>query len=122
VIKEYLGDIDYYLEQHDLEDLREVEKRTIVKAETNSDGKHAYLENKQKERELKQLKNRLSKIEKNIAVLENEILNLDAEIYDNSEEITSNPDFFKNYQVKKDLLDVLMEEWSELHEKIEACS
>ncbi len=122
VIKEYLGDINYYLEQHDLEDLREVEKRTIVKAETNSNGKHAYLENKQKERELKQLKNRLSKIEKNITVLENEILNFDAEIYDNSEEVTSNLDFFKNYQAKKDLLDVLMEEWSELHEKIEACS
>lgn len=114
VIKEYLGDIDYYLEQHNLENLREVEKRTVVKTETNSKGRNAYLKNRQKERELKQLKNKLSKIERDIAVLENEILNLDAEIYDNYEEVTSNPDFFKNYQAKKDLLDVLMEEWSEL--------
>ncbi len=123
VIKEYLGDIDYYLEQHDLEDLREVEKRTIEKSEVvNSTGKNAYLDNKQKEKVLKKLKNSLSKCEKNIAVLENEILNLDAEIYENSEEVTSNPDFFKKYQEKKDLLDVLMDEWSELHEKLEACS
>ncbi len=30
VIREYLGDIDYYLEEHNLENLREVEKRTKV--------------------------------------------------------------------------------------------
>ncbi len=95
VIKEYLGDINYYLEQHDLEDLREVEKRTIEKpVVVNSAGKNAYLENKQKEKLLKKLKNSLSKCEKNITILEKEIFNLDAEIYENSEEVTSNPDFF----------------------------
>ncbi|MDG1508504.1 MAG: ABC-F family ATP-binding cassette domain-containing protein, partial [Flavobacteriaceae bacterium] len=31
VIKEYLGDIDYFLEQHKMENLREAEKRTVVK-------------------------------------------------------------------------------------------
>ena len=30
-IKEYLGDIDYFLEQHKIENLREAEKRTVVK-------------------------------------------------------------------------------------------
>jgi ATP-binding cassette subfamily F protein 3 len=123
VIKEYLGDIDYYLEQHNLDNLREIEKRTVVKSEVlHSSGKDAYIENKQKERLLKQLKNSLSKCEKNIAVLETEIFNMDAEIYENSEEVTSNPEFYKKYQEKKDLLDVFMEEWSELHEKLEACS
>ena len=123
VIKEYLGDIDYYLEQHNLDNLREIEKRTVVKSEVlHSSGKDAYIENKQKERLLKQLKNSLSKCEKNIAFLETEIFNMDAEIYENSEEVTSNPEFFKKYQEKKDLLDVFMEEWSELHEKLEACS
>ena len=32
VIKEYLGDIEYFLEQHQIENLREAEKRTVVKA------------------------------------------------------------------------------------------
>ena len=32
VIKEYLGDIEYFLEQHQMENLREAEKRTVVKA------------------------------------------------------------------------------------------
>ena len=123
VIKEYLGDIDYYLEQHNLDNLREIEKRTVVKSEVvNSSGKDAYLENKQKERVLKQLKNSLSKCEKSITILENEIFNMDAEIYENSEEVTANLEFFKKYQEKKDQLDVFMEEWSELHEKLEGCS
>jgi ATP-binding cassette subfamily F protein 3 len=122
-IKEYLGDIDYFLEQHDLEDFREIEKRTVDKsAFVSSKGKDVYLENKKKERMLKQLKNSLGKCERKIAVLENEIFNLDAEIFENSEELTSNPEFFKKYQEKKDLLDVLMEEWSALHEKLEGCS
>ena len=122
VIKEYLGDIDYYLEQHNLEDFREVEKRTVEKAEVNATGKDAYLENKQKEKQIKQLKNRLGKVEKTIADLENEILDLDAEIFENSDKVNADPDFFKNYQAKKDLLDELMDEWSELEEKIENCS
>lgn len=119
IIREYLGDINYYLEQHNLEDFREVEKRTVEKTKIISTGKDAYLENKQKVKETKQLKNRLSKVEKKIAQLEKDILNLDAEIFENSKEVTDNPDFFKNYQAKKQLLDELMEEWSELLEKIE---
>jgi len=122
VIREYLGDIDYYLEQHNLEDFREVEKRTTAKVETKATGKGAYLEKKQQEKEIKQLTNRLSKVEKTIANLESDILNLDAEIFENSEVVNADPDFFKNYQAKKDELDELMDEWSELQEKIENCS
>ncbi|MBT8316817.1 MAG: ABC-F family ATP-binding cassette domain-containing protein [Lutibacter sp.] len=122
VIKEYLGDIDYYLEQHNLEDFREVEKRDVEKTTTKTTGKDAYLEKKQQEKQAKQLTNRLSKVEKTIANLEKEILNLDAEIFENSEKVNANPDFFKNYQAKKHELDELMDEWAELQEKIENCS
>jgi ATP-binding cassette subfamily F protein 3 len=121
-IREYLGDIDYYLEQYNLQDFREVEKRTVEKKKVETGGKDAYLKNKQEEKEFKQLKNKLAKIEKQISNLENEILNLDAEIYENSEEVTSDPEFFKKYQAKKDTLEACMETWSELQEKIEACS
>ncbi|WP_456377600.1 ABC-F family ATP-binding cassette domain-containing protein [Lutibacter sp.] len=122
VIREYLGDINYYLEQHNIESFREVEKRAVGKTIAKISGKDAYLEKKQKEKQTKQLANKLSKVEKNIANLESEILNLDAEIFENSEVVNEMPDFFKNYQAKKDLLDELMEEWAELQEKIENCS
>lgn len=121
-IREYLGDIDYYLEQYNLEDFREVEKRTVEKKKVVANGKDTYLKNKQEEKEFKQLRNKLAKIEKQISVLENEILNLDAEIYENSEEVSSNTEFFKKYQAKKDLLEECMESWSEIQEKIEECS
>ena len=32
-LKEYLGDIDYYLEERNVENLREVEKKTAVASE-----------------------------------------------------------------------------------------
>jgi len=122
IIKEYLGDINYYLEQHNLENFREVEKITPVKTTTNTKGKNVYLANKQKEKEIKQLKNKLNKVEKEITKIENEIINLDAYIYDNSEEVTKNPNFFKNYQAKKEILEDLIDEWSQLQEKTEKCS
>jgi ATP-binding cassette subfamily F protein 3 len=122
-IKEYLGDINYFLEQHNIDNLREVEKRTVIKTATKTaTGKDAYLATRQKEKELKKLQNRLSKVEKLIASLEKEIMDFDALIFENSEEVTSNPDFFTNYQAKKDELDELMDEWSNLTEEIENCS
>lgn len=122
VIKEYLGDIDYYLEAHNLENFREVEKRDVIKEEKSIGGKQSYLDQKKKEKELKQLKNRLSKVEKLIAKFEKEIMEMDNELFENAEVVNADPEFFKNYQGKKDELDELMEEWSEIEEGIEACS
>ncbi len=116
-IKEYLGDINYFLEQHNLENMREVEKRTKIKA-TNKDtstGKQNHKDSKQK----KQLQNKLSKIESEISKLEKEVINDDAKISEDFEKYTSDENFFKAYQAKKDKVDELMEQWEEIQEKIE---
>ena len=66
-IKPYLGDIDFYLEQRQLENLREAERKTIVKSEAKaSSNKQSYASQKQ----LKSLNNRLSKVESSISSLE----------------------------------------------------
>ncbi len=118
-IKEYLGDINYFLEQHDLDNMREVEKRTLkennIDRKKSSGGKKNYLELKQK----KQLQNKLNKIESKISILEKHILNDDAEIYENFEKISSDKDFFNNYQAKKTQVDELMEQWEDIHNKLE---
>ncbi len=116
VIKEYLGDIDYFLEEHKLENLREAEKKTkvVVKKESK---KEAYKLSRQEEKELKQLKNKLSKVERTIADLEKEILNMDAELAEDYEKTAADPVFFEKYQAKKEALDVLMEDWALLDEK-----
>lgn len=120
-IKEYLGDIDYYLEEHNLDNLREVERITQVPEKKDSTSKGDYIDAKQKEKELKQLQNKLSKVEVQIADLEKEIKKIDSDLADpiTYEKLTSVPDFFANYQSKKDKIDSLMVEWETLHSSIE---
>jgi len=116
VIKEYLGDIDYFLEQHKIENLREAEKRTVVKTDKTSDKKEGYLMTREQEKELKRLKNKLSKKEAEIANIEAEIAKTDLELAQNYDEVSARPNFFEKYKGDKAALDDLMEEW----EKIEA--
>lgn len=118
VIKEYLGDIDYFLEVHKMESLREAEKRTEIKEEKKSSGKNAYQLSKEQEKELKKLKNKLSKIETQINDLEKEIEAIDLELSQNYDEVSSRPNFFENYKKKKQQLDQLMEDWEKAEEKI----
>ncbi len=119
-IREYLGDIDYYLEEHKLENLREVEKRTKVIKVKDTSAKAAYQKTKKNQKELKKLQNKLAKIESDIADLERELANIDMELLDGEKyaELTSKPDFFTNYQAKKDKLELLMADWEKLHELI----
>ncbi len=116
VIKEYLGDIDYFLEQHKIENLREAEKRTVVKVIKDSSKKESHQLSREQEKQLKKLKNKLSNIETDIADLETEIAKIDLELAQNYDEVSARPNFFENYKAKKAKLDTLMEQW----EKVEA--
>jgi len=120
-IKEYLGDIDYYLEEHKLENLREVEKRTKVIKVKDTSAKENYQNTKKNQKEIKKFENRLAKIEANIADLERELSNIDMDLLDGEKyaTLTSKPDFFANYQAKKDTIESLMADWEKLHEKLE---
>ncbi|MCK5815847.1 MAG: ABC-F family ATP-binding cassette domain-containing protein, partial [Flavobacteriaceae bacterium] len=119
VIKEYLGDIDYFLEQHKMENLREAEKRTKVVVEKKKPNSNAKQDRKS-DKEKKKLQNRLSKIEAEISSLERTIINLDAQISDDFEAVSSDPEFYNKYQEKKNTLDELMEQWSELDDLVNA--
>lgn len=121
-IKEYLGDIDYFLEQHNIESLREAEKRTVVKTGNDSSKKEAYQRSKEDEKVLKKLQNRISKIETEISDLETEIEKLDLELAQNYNEVSARPNFFANYKAKKAKVDTLMEEWEQVEDKISAIS
>lgn len=121
-IKEYLGDIDYFLSEREVENLREIEKKTTVKNTSDkSKSNNEYLNSKEREKECRKLKNRLSKVEKMIENLEEIIASYEEKIAENSSEITENQNFFTEYQSKKNELNSCMEEWEELHEKCEEC-
>ena len=117
-IKEYLGDIDYFLEQHKIENLREAEKRTVVKVAKDTSKKDSNQLSRDQEKELKKLNNKLSKIETEIADLEREIAKIDLELAENYEEVSARPNFFEKYKAKKVQLDIAMEAWEKMEAKV----
>jgi len=118
-IKEYLGDIDYYLEKRDVANLREVEKRDVQKKEApKKDSKQSYEDQKK----LKSLNNRLSKAEANINKLEREIKELDLKLAVDYDKTAAIPGFFDKYQDKKKQLEKYMSEWELISEDLDAMS
>lgn len=117
-IREYLGDIDFYLEQRQVENLREVEKRDVKKETPKESKKESYVDQKK----LKSLNNKLSNTESKIGQLEKEIKEIDVELQTNYDEVVSDPKFFDAYQKKKDTLEKLMRDWEEIHSEIDQLS
>jgi ATP-binding cassette subfamily F protein 3 len=123
-IKEYLGDINYFLEKTNLETLQELElnkKNVVQKVEKSSDS--------QVEREKrKESARNIGKISKQIEVLEGEISDLELKIskiedFFTSVEFSKHPNTSKNKNEElnslKKALDKKMSEWSKLEEELE---
>ena len=121
VIKEYLGDIDYFLEQHKMENLREAEKRTVLKVDKSVLKKQNEL-SREEEKKLRKLKNKLTKIEGQIGDLESEIEKIDLQLAENYDEVSSKPNFFENYKAKKAQVELLMSDWELIEEEVEKSS
>ena len=116
-IKEYLGDIDFYLEQRNAEDMRAIEKRDKVQKEDtrNANSKQAYNDQKK----LKSLNNKLSNTESRISKLEKELKAKDAEMAADYEKVISKGNFLEDYQKKRKELESLMKSWEQLQEELE---
>ncbi|MFT7051864.1 MAG: ATP-binding cassette subfamily F protein 3 [Psychroserpens sp.] len=114
-IKEYLGDIDFYLEERNVENLREVEKRTVIKDTPKETNKHSY----QSQKKFKSLNNRLSNIESKINTLEKDVKADDLELATNYDDTAANPSFFDNYQAKKNKLKKLMSDWETVQHELD---
>ncbi|MCX2679991.1 ABC-F family ATP-binding cassette domain-containing protein [Galbibacter sp. EGI 63066] len=118
-IKEYLGDINSYLEEREVESFREVEKQTEKTATPVEKKKNAVKLSFEEQKELKSLKNRISKLETAVSDLEKEITDIDAKLAVNYDELSAQPDFFDNYNKKKELLEKQTEEWYGLTEQLQ---
>ncbi|MBR9844906.1 MAG: ABC-F family ATP-binding cassette domain-containing protein [Algicola sp.] len=117
-IKEYLGDIDFYLEQRNVENLREVEKRTVVKETPKTTNKQSYEDQKK----LKSLNNKLSNVESKISQLEKDIKADDVELAINYDATVADTSFFDRYQAKKTKLKKLMADWESIHFELDELS
>ena len=117
-LNEYLGDIDYYLEEKKLENMREVELKTKIKVEKPLDNKLSY--NNQKK--LKSLNNKLSKVESSIGVFEREIKDLDSKLEADYDKYANEKNFFDIYHSKKNNLNNLMKDWELIQNDLEKLS
>ena len=119
-IREYLGDIDFYLEQRNVENMRAIEKRDKVQKEDsrNSNSKQVYNDQKR----IKSLSNKLSNTEAQISKIERDLRLKDEEMLVNYELAISKPQFLENYQKKKKELETLMKSWEVLQEELESLS
>jgi ATP-binding cassette subfamily F protein 3 len=115
-VKPFLGDINAYLEYQKLSSLKELEKKTPVVRQEKKESDPASFE-KQKEQRAAQQK--IEKVEKKIARLEKEIKEIDIELEIEYDKTIAQPNFFDNYQAKKNELEQLMQTWEELQAKLE---
>ncbi len=116
-IREYLGDINFFLSERKADDFREIEKRsTAASGKADSAAGDRSYRNQKKE---KSLKNRLSKVESEIGDLEKEISEIDHDLLMNYDETISRPGFFDGYHQKKKRLEELMEQWEEITLQLE---
>lgn len=120
-IREYLGDINYFLEERNAQNMREIEKKTTVeptKAVVVEEKKAPALSYEDQKKQ-KSLQNRLSKIESEISELEKKVAKDDELLAVDYEKLMADTSFFSDYEKKKKKIDELMMEWEEIHEQLQ---
>ncbi len=119
-IREYIGDIYTFLDARDLNTLKELERKSIIKAKVieqkavaPTGNKVNYEKKKEQERLLRKIQNRVEDSEKKIAKLETEVAELDAVLIDPDKykEAIKTPGIFEKYQELKKLLESEMNLW-----------
>ncbi len=115
-IKEYLGDVNFYLEQRKLDNMREVEKKDVVVKEAPKQEKSLSFE-EQKQR--KSLQNKLSKVESRIQELEKQIAKDDSRLAEDYEKLINDSSFFSLYEKNKKELEEMLNEWEAIQMELE---
>ena len=109
-IKEYLGDIDFYLEQRAVANFREMEQQKETPSAPTKAAANAEKLSFEQQKQQKAAQNKLNKIENQIAALEEELKQMDVQM---GQGVQSN-DYYKEYKQKKKMLEELMTEWENL--------
>lgn len=120
-IKEYLGDINYFLEERKMADMRafESEQKNRQKLkEQPTDEKKAKMSYEQ-QKALKSLQNKLSKLEAQISDLEKKIEKSDKELAQNYETLMNDTQWFSKYEKQKNELEQAMTDWENVQEELD---
>jgi len=124
-IKEYVGDIDTFLEEKDLENFKELESSQKEQKKTKQDksvDQLSYADQKNQQKKLKKLQNRISKLEKQIEILDKSQKQIDADlaIPEKFSVLSKKDGFFAEYEHNQQKLQELEVEWAQAAEQLEA--
>jgi ATP-binding cassette subfamily F protein 3 len=124
-IKEYIGDIDTFLEEKDLENFKQLESSQKEQKNTKqdkSDVQLSYGEQKAHQKKIKKLQNRVSKLEKEIETLDKSQKQIDADltIPEKFTELSQKEGFFAEYEKNQQKLQELEAEWEKAAVQLEA--
>jgi len=119
-IKEYLGDIQYYIDKRKLSSLQSLEQKQSKSEQSQKEGKTntklSWEEQKQLESQLRKTAKQLEKEEENITKLEKELAELTCKLADTEHyqaEIASG-ELYKQYQSTQKALEEAMVRWEKL--------
>ena len=124
-IKEYLGDINEFLNAKKVMDFKQFELENKQKSSSpkskDSDNKISYQERKQLDKGIKKTSNKVGNLERSVEALEKELKALDAELSqpDRYKELSSQSGFFESYQEKQQQLAQYMSDWEQNLECLE---
>ena len=123
-IKEYIGDIDTFLEEKDLENFKQLESSQKEQKKTKQDksvDQLSYAEQKAHQKKIKKLQNRISKLEKEIATLEQlqKSIDTDLAIPEKFSELSQKEGFFDDYEKNRQKLQEMEAEWEQSVESLE---
>lgn len=124
-IKEYLGDVNAFLEAKKVENFKEFELRKTTKkgiqSKEVSSNKISYEGRKQLDKDIRKLSNKVSKLEREVDALELDLKQLDVELANPKkfQELSKKEGFFEEYQQKQQKLNGFMSDWENLLESLE---
>ncbi len=121
-VREYLGDIWYFLEKRKVESLQEIERHekptsTAAKSdEAPAAGKLSYEQKKEQEKLIRKLRKAVESVEEELAKVEKEIADYDARFAVATE---YNAEDYAKYNALKERYDHLMHEWEKASYELE---
>ena len=120
-VREYLGDIWYFLEKRKVESLQEIERKdkpvaTEKNTAESSTGKLSYEQKKEQEKLLRKLRKAVESVEEELAKVEAEIAAYDKRFAESTE---YNADDYAKYDALKSRYDQLMHEWEKASYELE---
>ena len=123
-IKEYIGDIDTFLSEKDLENFKQLESSQKDQKNIKQDKsleRSSFKDNKNDKKQIKHLQNKISKIEKKIEEIEESQKEIDLQLSDPERfrEFSSKDGFFEEYERKQKEKQKLESEWASLIEHLE---